>query len=103
MVRKKTTPNHADVLDAAKTGDLAFLEEADEDAQEADQIPGIPARSRPATQRDGAQPRAGRDRVEAWVDWIGKTTGRGYSAARAIPFWNERSRITCDRKASHLF
>ena len=26
MVRKKTTPQHADVLDAATTGDLAFLE-----------------------------------------------------------------------------
>ena len=25
MVRKKTTPQHADVLDAAKTGDRAFL------------------------------------------------------------------------------
>ena len=30
-MRKKTTPNHADVLDAAKTGDLAFLEEAHAD------------------------------------------------------------------------
>ena len=27
MVRKKTTPQHADVLDAAKTGDLAFLDD----------------------------------------------------------------------------
>ena len=27
MVRKKTTPQHADVLDAAKAGDLAFLQE----------------------------------------------------------------------------